>query len=168
MTIRNEEQKQFESSLGDQVSNLEAEAKMVLPGIQTLFGFQLMVGFNSTFKEYITLTEQYLHLGSILLVAVSGILVVAPAAYHRQANHQISKHFIAVSSRFLTWALAPLAIGTCLDIYLVSKIMTESSTVAWCVAIFLFGLYFGIWFIYPRISGRKILKLPLYKLPENK
>ena len=56
---------------------------MVLPGIQALFGFQLMAVFNNRFQE-LTLYEQYIHFSSILLVViVHRMLIMTPAAYHR-------------------------------------------------------------------------------------
>ena len=117
---------QFRQSLGDQVDSIEQEARMVLPGIQTLFGFQLITVFNQNFKASLSEAEQIVHLTALLLVATSAVLVVAPAAYHRQAQHQISKHFIELSSHFLAWAMAPLALGTCLDIYLVTRVVLIS------------------------------------------
>jgi hypothetical protein len=160
--------RQYSQTLGDQVNNIEQEARMILPGIQTLFGFQLMVGFNPSFKTYIHGDEQYIHLVSLLLVAVSGLLTMAPAAYHRQANHQISKHFVKISSRFIGLALAPLAIGTCLDVYLVTRIMGDSVILGRVVSAVLFLLYLGIWFVYPQIRGRRVTKLPTHVLPEDK
>ncbi len=159
--------RQYTQTLGDQVNNIEQEARMILPGIQTLFGFQLMVGFSPGFKTYITFDERYVHLASLLLVAISGLLTMAPAAYHRQANHQISKHFVRISSRFITLALAPLAVGTCLDVYLVTRIMGESVNLAQIVSVSLFLLYLVIWFIYPQIRGKRIKRLPTHVLPED-
>jgi hypothetical protein len=103
-------------SLGNQVDRIEQEARMVLPGIQAIFGFQLIAVFNAGFKPSLSPAEQALHLLALLMVAVSAILVVAPAAYHRQAKHRISQHFIQLSSRYLAWAMVPLALGTCLDL----------------------------------------------------
>lgn len=163
----NDPHKQYRQSLGDQVNNIEQEARMILPGIQTLFGFQLMVGFSAGFKSTISIEEQYIHLISLLLVAISGVLVVAPAAYHRQANHQISEHFIHLSSRFLNLALAPLAIGTCLDIYLVTRIVAESYILAQIVTVVIFLLYAGVWFIYPRYRAIRVLRLPTSELPHE-
>jgi len=139
----------YKLTLLEQVNNLEQEARMILPGIQTLFGFQLMVGLNANFKLALTLSEQYVHLVSLLLVALSGILVVAPAAYHRQANHKISEHFVRISSHFLTWALPPLALGTCLDIYLVTRFLAESRILAYVVSGVGALLYGVVWFWYP-------------------
>lgn len=147
---------QYQQSLGDQVNTLEQEARMVLPGIQTLFGFQLIAVFNQGFRTELSHIEQIIHLFSLLLVAISAVLVVAPAAYHRQANHQISTHFIALSSSFLAWAMAPLALGTCLDIYLVTRMILISRFLSLFVAVIIFSLYAWIWFILPKMRARKI------------
>lgn len=104
--------KQFEQTLGEQLNTVQQEARMVLPGIQTLFGFQLIVVFNSGFKSNLEPHEQIIHLFALLLVAISAILVLAPTAYHRQACHNVSAHFLKLSSSFLAWAMLPLAIGT--------------------------------------------------------
>lgn len=160
MKSNEEKRRQFRQSLASQVNNIENEAKMILQGIQTLFGFQLIVGFNSGFKQSFTPLEQNLHLVALLLVAISGILIAAPAAYHRQANHQISAHFVALSGKLISLALWPLALGTCLDIYLVSRILSESRMVAVIVATVIATLYAAVWFIYPQIEARRIRKLP--------
>ncbi len=146
---------QFRLPLEGEVKVLQQEARMVLPGIQTLFGFQLIAVFNASFKEQLNITEQYLHLAALLLVAVSCALVIAPAAYHRQAEHHISEHFIKVGARFLSWALTPLAIGTSLDIYIVSKLITESVPLSIFFGFTVFVFYAGIWLIYPQMSGRR-------------
>lgn len=160
----NNNNSQYRLPLGMEVSHLEQEARMILPGIQTVFGFQLIVVFNMNFKGLITKEEQLLHLISLLLVVISGILVAAPAAYHRQAHHHVSEHFIEVGARFLTWALFPLALGTCLDIYLVAKIISESARLATFVSVAMFVLYASVWYVYPQIRGRRIGKLPTKEL----
>ncbi|HEV2174687.1 MAG TPA: DUF6328 family protein [Nitrospira sp.] len=48
-------------SLSDSVSHMLEECRMVLPGIQALFGFQLIVVFNSTFWAKLDQFEQLLH-----------------------------------------------------------------------------------------------------------
>ena len=156
--------KQYRQSLLDQLNSIEQEARMILPGIQTLFGFQLMVAFNSDFKGNVTSAEQIMHLTAILLIAIAGVLVVAPAAYHRQADRQVSKHFLQLSSRFLTIALIPLAIGTSLDIYIVTRIMGESVMAAQLVSASIFLFYTGIWFVYPYIRAKRLAALPVHEI----
>src|SRR2546430_17174050 len=74
--------------LSEAVTHLLEECRMVLPGIQALFGFQLIAVFNSTFRERLSPTEQCFHLAAIGLVAIAVALVMAPAALHRQTNPQ--------------------------------------------------------------------------------
>lgn len=140
---------------------------MVLPGIQALFGFQLIAVFNSNFKVNLSNDEQVVHLIAILLVAVAAILVVAPAAYHRQAKHQISEHFIELSSSFLAWAMAPLALGTCLDIYIVTRVILTSPVYSLVITLFISAIYAWTWFILPKLRARRIAALPAHELPEK-
>ena len=140
---------------------------MVLPGIQALFGFQLIAVFNSNFKVNLSNDEQVVHLIALLLVAVAAILVVAPAAYHRQAKHQISEHFIELSSSFLAWAMAPLALGTCLDIYIVTRVILTSPVYSLVITLFISAIYAWTWFILPKLRARRIAALPAHELPET-
>jgi len=163
----NGKHRQYRQSLGDQVSTIEQEARMVLPGIQALFGFQLIAVFNSNFKVNLSNDEQVVHLIALLLVAVAAILVVAPAAYHRQAKHQISEHFIELSSSFLAWAMAPLALGTCLDIYIVTRVILTSPVYSLVITLFISAIYAWTWFILPKLRARRIAALPAHELPEK-
>jgi hypothetical protein len=58
-------------SRSDIVSHLLEECRMVLPGIQALFGFQLVAVFNQSFWEKVAHQEQILHFLAIGLVALS-------------------------------------------------------------------------------------------------
>ena len=123
---------------------------MVLPGIQALFGFQLVAVFNTRFGDALTVGEQLLHYLAILLVTVSIIVVMAPAAYHRQIDpRRITDRFLVVATRLLLWGLWPLALALGLDIYLIGRVILHSAlagvggaaVVAWA---------FGLWFLLPR------------------
>jgi hypothetical protein len=72
--------------LGETVRQILEEAWMMLPGVQTLFGFQLIVVFNQRFQDRLSPTEQRLHLVAMALIAIAGGLLMAPAAYHRRAE----------------------------------------------------------------------------------
>src|SRR5512138_1952421 len=78
------------------------ECRMVLPGIQALFGFQLVAVFNEPFFDRLSLLEQELHLLSIVLIALAIVIIMTPAAYHRQTDRQhITQQFIDLSTRLL-------------------------------------------------------------------
>lgn len=86
--------------LSEAVTHILEECRMVLPGIQALFGFQLIVVFNPAFAEKLSVTERGLHLTAISLIIVAIALVMAPAAYHRQRDPQsISENFVFIATR---------------------------------------------------------------------
>ena len=81
------------ASLEEEIRTVIEEVRMVLPGIQAFFGFQLIAVFNNRFQE-LTHTEQVLHLIALLLLAVSIALIMTPAAYHRIAERgMVSRPF---------------------------------------------------------------------------
>jgi hypothetical protein len=53
--------------LADAVSHLLEECRMILPGIQALFGFQLIAQFNDGFSKNLSQAQQELHLAALLL-----------------------------------------------------------------------------------------------------
>jgi hypothetical protein len=140
-----------ESRMGEQESS--EESRMVLPGIQALFGFQLIGVFSTTFGERLSEGEQQLHLAATFLIAVAVATIMAPAAYHRQTGpREVTETFVWLASRLLLWSMWPLAVGVCLDFYLVSRVILHSA-VALTLAGALFAIFLGLWFLLPRIRG---------------
>ena len=140
-----------EQSLGDSVRQMLEEARMILPGIQTLFGFQLIVVFNQRFQESLSGSEQRLHLAAMALVAVATGLVMAPAAYHRRAEPEsISRRFVRLSTRLLAWSTYPLLAGIVVDFYLVATLITADDTLSLVLAALLFLVLALLWLVLPR------------------
>ncbi len=129
---------------------------MVLPGIQALFGFQLIAVFNASFGEKLTPNEQRIHLLAIALVVMAIALVMSPAAYHRQTNpKEVTEAFIRISTSLLLWSMWPLAVSICLEVYLIGRITLHKPAVAVLPAV-LFGLFFGLWFALPRLHKSRL------------
>lgn len=138
-------------SLNAAAAHLLDECRMVLPGIQALFGFQLIAVFDLGFSEKLSAGEQRLHLLAIVLVVVAIALVMAPAAIHRQVDPRtVHQRFIDISSRLLLWSMLPLALGICLDVYLVGWLVLRSKPAAGALAVGLLGLLLVMWFVLPR------------------
>jgi hypothetical protein len=136
-------------SLDKAVEYLLEECRIVLPGIQVLFGFQLATVFTTRFAQDLSVGEQRLHLLAIALVAVAIALIMTPAAYHRQAEpRHASARFIRVSTRLLLASMPPLAIAICLDFYLVARLVVDAGSVAWAAAT-LFAVFVALWFVLP-------------------
>jgi hypothetical protein len=143
-------------SLDDASTHVLDEARMVLPGIQALFGFQLIAVFNQGFREQLTAGEQRLHLGAITLVVLAVALVMTPAALHRQLlPWSVSKRFISLSSRFLLCSMVPLALGIAVDLYLVGRIILGSPGLAAGLAGVVLVMILGLWFGLPRYLRRR-------------
>lgn len=138
-------------SLGKVVSRVLEEARMVLPGIQALFGFQLIAVFNTIFQERLLPIEQYLHFIATSLVALSFGLILTPAAYHRQAEpEQISEKFIRMSTKLLRIGMIPLMIGVCMDFYIIGILTTYNVIISISAALILFIILSTLWYILPR------------------
>jgi hypothetical protein len=138
-------------SLDEAAMHLLNEARMVLPGMQALFGFQLIAVFNQGFAQKLAPLEQLLHLGAITLVVVAVALVMTPAALHRQLEpRSVSRRFITLSSRLLLWSMVPLALGIGVDLYLVARIILGTSGPAAALAMLVLVVYLALWFGLPR------------------
>jgi len=108
-------------SLSDQVHDVHEEARMVLPGVQALFGFQLIAAFNARFTE-LEFPDDLLHFIALLLIAASMGLLMAPAAYRRLCEPSVaSAEFTRLGSVMIATALIPLSIGVSVDIYVVGR-----------------------------------------------
>src|SRR5437868_3739056 len=131
-----------EISLNDAATHVLEECRTVVPGMQALFGFQLIAVFSTVFEQKLSSVEQFVHLAAIVLVTIAIVLVMAPAALHRQTEpRSVSKRFITISSRLLMASMAPLAIGICLDMYLIARVIIGSSPLAAVIAALLLGFF---------------------------
>lgn len=127
------------------------ECRMVLPGIQALFGFQLTVVFSPGFSEKLDPFEQRLHFVAITLLATAIALIMTPAAYHRQTGpREVTAAFIKLASRLLVISMVPLALSVCIDFYLVGHVIYEGIIIPLLAAILFTGII-TLWFILPRI-----------------
>jgi Family of unknown function (DUF6328) len=151
-------------SLDSAAQHILEECRMVLPGIQALFGFQLIAVFNQGFAEKLSTREQQLHLLSIILTVFAVALVMTPAALHRQIDPMaVNRRFIDWSTMLLLLSMFPLAISICLEIYLIAHIITETTWVSLLIASGLLLLFFFVWILLPRFqkSGRSSLRTKL-------
>jgi len=137
-------------SLDKAAEQLLEECRMVLPGVQALFGFQLIAVFNAGFTDKLTRPEQLSHLAAILCVVVSIALLMAPAAIHRRREpYSVSTAFISLSSSLLRAGMAPLAAATVIDVYLVARILTGNIPAGAVVAGVCLLVFVGLWVALP-------------------
>jgi len=99
------------------VEQMLTEARVVIPGAQALFGFQLAVVLTEAFGELDGSTK-IVHAAALCCVVLAMILLMAPAAFHRIAyGGDNTEAFYRVGSRLVVGAALPLALGITLDLY---------------------------------------------------
>jgi hypothetical protein len=145
------------------------EARMVLPGIQAVFGFQLIAVFNNGFNN-LRPPEQVLHLAALLLVAVAIALIMTPASFHCIAEKGIvSRRFVELGSRLLALAMFPLMFGLSIEIFIVARLVLNNVTISAVIAAALLLLFSALWYVLPwveRRKGRLWSKRPIERRPD--
>lgn len=139
-------------SLTKAADHLIEECRMVLPGVQALFGFQLVAVFSERFDKALSASEKLLHLGSIALVGLAIALIMTPAAYHRVTSpDRVSAHFIRLSTRLLMAGMPVLIVALALDAYLVGRLIGGTG-IAIGVAAALAAVFAALWIVLPLAS----------------
>jgi hypothetical protein len=134
------------------------ESRMILPGIQALFGFQLIVVFSDSFTTKLNVSEQRLHLLAIVLVVMATMIILTQAVFHRQtAEKQVANEFIRIASRLLLLSMFPLVTSICIEFYLISRVILNDVFWAVLFTIVLFSLFLLLWVGLPRIEALRRL-----------
>jgi hypothetical protein len=128
---------------------------MIVPGVQALLGFQLISVFNTVFLNELGQADHIVHFGAICATATAMGLVIAPAAFDRQAERgMISTRLVRIGSRFLEGALFALSIGVGLDIHLIGVLIFGSELAGACAGSAIALFLVSVWFVYPRVMRR--------------
>lgn len=140
------QQSESKTELKDKIRHVLTEARVVLPGAQALLGFQFATMLMQGFDE-LPGSSKGVHLLSLSLVALSIVLLLAPAAYHRIVEGgEETERFHRFASAMVLAATVPLALGLAGDLYVVVRKVLGS--VPWAVssAVACLGCCYGLWF----------------------
>jgi hypothetical protein len=156
---KEEASKESGSEVKDKIKHVLTECRVVLPSAQALLGFQFITTLMEAFEK-LPSSSKYVHLVSLALVALSIILLMTPAAYHRIVERgEETEHFHRFASRMLIAAMVPLALGVCGDFFVVVRKITESPKSALAASIVSLLFFYGLWFgfsIYRRNQKRSV------------
>jgi hypothetical protein len=95
--------------LDERLTDALNEARIVVLVVQVLLGFQFGAVFERGF-ERLPRTAQNIHLGALALLLATFALAVAPATFHRLAEHgRDSARVLQFTSRMIALALLPFA-----------------------------------------------------------
>lgn len=144
------------TSLQVKIDQMLTEARIVIPGAQALLGFQLLVALNTVFAR-LPASSQIVHALSLGCVALSLLLLVAPAAFHRLAfQGEDAEPVFRVGSGFVNAALLPLALGISGDIYVAIARIGNSPFPGAICASFALLLFLFFWYAQPLFLRRHV------------
>jgi hypothetical protein len=141
--------KERHASLHDRIDFALTEARVILPGAQALFGFQLLVPLMNAF-ETLPVSARIVHFAALSCVALTIVLLISPAAIHRIAfGGADDERFLRLSSNIVALALVPLAVGVSGELYVAtSRLLPHSPTSLWIAAGAICTLL-GVWYALP-------------------
>ena len=146
MDAEREEGRDERKRLSDKIRHVLTECIVVLPGAQALLGFQFIVVLTEGF-DGLPASSKYVHLASLGLNALTVVLLMTPAAYHRLVERgEETEHFHRFASRMLVAALVPLALALAGDVYVVVRKVTDSQLVSVVAGLVILAIFWELWF----------------------
>ena len=130
------------------ISELLGELRIALPGAQVLFAFLLTVPFSARFGRA-TSFQQDIYFVSLLLAALSTVMLIAPTAYHRMIFRlDDTEHLVQVTNGLATAGTAFLALAMIGVIMLITDVLyggVATIVVGICTA----AMFLGGWYVMP-------------------
>jgi hypothetical protein len=135
--------------LSDKIDQMLTEARVVIPGVQALLGFQLIAVLTKPFEQLPSALKAA-HAVGLVLIALSIVLLLAPAAFHRMAVEGEDTPLVhEFGSIAITAATATLALGLGAEIMVAIGALSGRIGLASIVAAVMIVLLFGLWYAWP-------------------
>ena len=144
------------TSIDVRVEHMLTEARVLLPGAQALFGFQMAVLLTEAFAD-LPASSKLLHAVALCCIALAVILLMAPASFHRIAfRGENTEFFHRIGSRFVIASAFPLAAGITSDLYVAVTKALDSAAAGAVLATATAALLVMLWFIRPLMHRNSI------------
>jgi hypothetical protein len=132
--------------LNTKIEHVLTECRVVLPGVQTLLGFQFATTLMQAFDE-LPESSKLVHVASLALIAIGMVLLIMPAARHRIVEEgEETEDFHRFASRMLLASLVPLSLGVAADLFVVTRKLTDSVPVGLAAGVVAAVVFLGAWF----------------------
>jgi hypothetical protein len=140
--------------LHERINQMLTEARVVLPGVQALLGFQFAVTMTKAFSNLPQL-DRAIHFVSLCSMALAIGLLLTPATIHRLTfAGRDNERFHAIGSGLVTAALVPILIGVSTDFYVAATAMLQNRTISIIGAAVVAAVLAILWFAVPVLLGR--------------
>lgn len=143
-----------DSDVSHDIDEILSEIRIVLPGTETLLGFQFAAFFTGKFQHLET-AQKVVHLVDLLFIAISTVLLITTPAFHQfREGGRDTRRFLNYSRRLIFAAMASLAIGLAGDIFVASDIVMNNDFWSAVIAIGSLALIVSLWFGHRLFSKR--------------
>ena len=130
------------------------ELRVAQTGVQILFAFLLGIAFQTRFTT-ISSYQRALYLETMVVAAVSAILLIAPVAVHRQLFRRHKKEeLVVITSRLAATGLVFLALAILSAVLLVLSVAANLAVAIVFVAVLAVVLV-SLWYVLPREVRRR-------------
>ncbi len=137
------------ADLHTKIDQMLTEARVILPGVQAMLGFQLIVVMTQAFDE-LERGYQALHFIGLALTTLSVVLLIAPAAVHRLAfSGDDNSRFHEIGSALVTAALVPLALAIAAEACVAAWKLSETTWISIAAGSAALSLLLGLWYGVP-------------------
>jgi amino acid transporter len=152
---RNETDKErLDRNLNEMLGGL----RVIMPGVQVLFAFLLVVPFNQRFEQ-ITTFERSIYFVTLLTTAIAMALLIAPGAIHRVEFRADDKEWIVFTGNLLVVAgFGVLGIAVTSAVLFVTH-FAYNNALSIAATVVVGALIFGLWYVLP-FSRRRGLPAP--------
>jgi Family of unknown function (DUF6328) len=142
--------------LSTKIDYMLTEARVVLPGVQALLGFQLIAVLTKPFEQLPT-ELKVAHATGLGMMALSMMLLMAPAAFHRLAfNGEDAPAVHRVGSILVTAAVGVLALGLGAEVMVAIGALTGSLEIGVFTAVPVLLVLLGLWYVWPMVIRSRL------------
>lgn len=137
---------EYDSKLVNKIEHIIDEIRIVIPGTETLLGFQLAAVFSNGF-DALPSDLKYAHLISLFCVAICILLLLTPVAFHRIVEKGKDTNLLhSLGSYMIVAAMFFLALGLSCDIFVVCAIILGSNQLAFVLSSITLLAFIISWF----------------------
>jgi hypothetical protein len=137
----------FKDKLDRELVELLQEMRIMLPGIEVIFGFLLTVPFTERFTR-LTALQTSTYFLVFISTALATAFLVAPSTYHRLRWRQYDKeHLLQVANKFAITGLTFFAVSLSGIAFIVTDVVIQTTTAVWVAAgigLIVVILWFGL------------------------
>jgi hypothetical protein len=150
-----------QQSVEERIAQALTELRVVLPGAQALFGFQVSAVLTESFQN-LSGAAKTVHLASLMFIVVAVVLLIAPAAYHRiAARGDADEGVLRYTVAMMLPAEGLIALGLVGDAYVTVGMISRSPSLAFALSAIALVGFLALLYVLPVMARRGRRRQPI-------